>query len=263
MNPDLIAEYYDLLYGNLEEDLSMWQALTEEVDGRLLEIGCGTGRLLLPLAMAGHTLTGIDISAIALSAAEAKVRAAGLTGQVRLVQADMRRLSLPSRDFALAFIPLNTLMHCHSLADQLATLQTIQAHLQPAGRLIIDLFYPDPAWLAEADGRLYFEAETTDELTGRTVQWYWRHDIDLAQQMRHMVYILDEIDEEGIVRRVQIPFSLRFIYRFEMELLLRASGFSLETVYGSYELEPFNSNSPRMIFVARKVDSSQQVVSSQ
>jgi SAM-dependent methyltransferase len=249
---ELIAEYYDLLFGNLEEDVSMWSDLAAEVEGPLLEIGCGTGRLLLPLAQAGHTLTGLDLSALALSAARTRIEAAGLAGHIHLVQADMRNFDLPAKDFALAFIPLNTFMHCHRLEDQLATLQTIYAHLRPGGRLVIDLFYPDPTMLSEADGRLYFESETIDGLTGRTVQWYWRHDIDLARQMRHLTYILDEIDEAGLVRRVQIPFSLRFVYRYEMELLLRLSGFSLETFYGSYELDPFENHSPKMIVAATK-----------
>jgi hypothetical protein len=143
-------------------------------------------------------------------------------------------------------------MHCHTIEDQLATLTAIQHHLTPGGQLIIDLFYPDPTMLAEADGRLYFEEDIIDELTGRTVQWYWRHDLDLAQQMRHLTYILDEIDAEGLVRRVQIPISLRYFYRYEMELLLRASGFYAETIYGSYDLEPFHSHSAKMIIVAKK-----------
>jgi SAM-dependent methyltransferase len=230
----------------------MWLTLAGEVNGPVLEVGCGTGRLLLPLAQAGHSLTGIDLSGLALDAARAKLEAAGLTGQVTVFQADMRHFDLPDKDFALAFIPLNTLMHCLNLEEQLATLLSIHSHLQPGGRLILDLFYPDPALLAEADGRLYFEAETIDELTGRTVQWYWRHDIDLARQLRHLTYILDEIDEQGLVRRVQIPFSLRFVYRYEMELLLRAGGFNLDMLYGSYHLEPFDSHSPRLIAAARK-----------
>lgn len=259
MSLDLIAEYYDLLYGNFAEDWSMWETLTEGIDGPILEVGCGTGRLLLPLAEAGHTLTGIDLAQVAMDAAQAKIKAAGLTRQVSLQPADMRDFNLPYKNFALAFIPLNTFMHCHTLDEQLSTLQSIYNHLRPSGQLIIDLFYPDPTLLAEADGRLYFESEMTDELTRRTVQWYWRHEIDLAQQMRHLTYTLDEIDAEGLVRRTQIPFSLRFIYRYEMELLLRATSFATETIYGSYELEPFNSHSSKMIFVARKrerVDSS-------
>jgi SAM-dependent methyltransferase len=258
MNLDLIAQYYDLLYGNLEEDLPMWETLTKDVNGPILEVGCGTGRILLQLAQAGHTLTGLDLSKVALSAAQAKIEAAGLTRHVTLHQTDMRYFDLSPQSFALAFIPLNTLMHCHTIDDQLATLQAVHSHLQPgsktgpAGQLIIDLFHPDPTLLAEADGRLYLEEETIDELTGRVVQWYWRHEIDLEHQMRHLTYILDEIDEQGLVRRTQIPFSLRFIYRYEMELLLRASGFTLETIYGNYQLESYNNNSPRMIFVASK-----------
>lgn len=230
----------------------MWLTLAGQAKGPVLEVGCGSGRLLLPLAQAGHRLTGIDLSGLALDAARAKLEAAGLTGRVTLFQADMRQFDLPGKDFALAFIPLNTFMHCQTQQEQLATLLSIRSHLQPEGRLLLDLFYPDPALLAEADGRLYFEAETIDELTGRTVQWYWRHDIDLARQLRHLTYILDEIDEEGLVRRVQIPFSLRFIYRYEMELLLRAGGFHLEMLYGSYHLEPFDSHSARLIAAARK-----------
>lgn len=252
MSLDLIAQYYDLLYGSLAEDWSMWETLAETSEGPILEVGCGTGRLLLPLAQAGHTLTGIDLSAVALDAARAKIKAAGLTRQVTLQLADMRDFDLPQKNFALAFIPLNTFLHCHTADEQLSTLYALHRHLRPTGQLIIDIFQPDPTLLAEADGRLYFEGETVDELTGRTVQWYWRHEIDLAQQMRHLTYILDEIDEEGLVRRAQIPFSLRFIYRFEMELLLRTAGFTTETIYGNYELEPFHSHSSKMIFVARK-----------
>lgn len=252
MSLDLIAEYYDLLFGSLDEDWLLWQTLTEAVDGPLLEVGCGTGRLLLPLAQAGHALTGLDLSPVALKAARAKIKAAGLTKQVTLRQADMRHFELPRQDFALALIPLNTFMHCHTLDEQLSTLRAIHRHLRPDGQLVIDLFYPDPTMLAEADGRLYFEAETVDELTGRTVQWYWRHELEPAQQLRHLTYILDEIGEDGLVRRVQIPFSLRFFYRFEMELLLQTAGFSTETIYGSYELEPFHDHSPKMIFVASK-----------
>ncbi|MBN1992611.1 MAG: class I SAM-dependent methyltransferase [Anaerolineae bacterium] len=259
MSLDLIAQYYDLIHNNFNDDGPMWETLARQANGPILEIGCGTGRLLLPLAQQGHTLAGIDLSAVALRAAQTKIKSAGLSERITLHRADMRHFDLPQKDFALALLALNTFMHCLTLDEQLATLQAIYGHLRatapgaPAGQLIIDLFYPDPTLLAEADGRLYFEDETINELTGHTVQWYWRHEIDLEHQLRHLVYILDELDEAGVVRRAQIPFSLRFVYRYEMELLLQASGFALETIYGNYQLEPFHGHSPRMIFVARKV----------
>ena len=253
MTLDLIAKYYDFLHGDMEEDLSMWLALAAAADGPILEVGCGTGRLLGPLAQAGHTVIGIDLSETALSAAHAKLAASGLSERVSTFRADMRQFDLPRQDFALALLPLNTFMHCHTVADQLATLQSIHNHLRPGGQLVIDLFYPDPVMLAEVDGRLYFEAETVDELGDHAVQWYWRHDIDLADQMRHLTYILDEVDSEGLVHRTTIPISLRFVYRFEMELLLKITDFTVETIYGSYDREPFDSHSSRMIFVARKL----------
>jgi SAM-dependent methyltransferase len=252
MSLDLIAKYYDFLHGDMEEDLPMWQTLARGITAPILEVGCGTGRLLTHLAQTGHTLTGIDLSEVALSAAQAKLQAAGLTEQVDLHQADMRKFDLSQKNFSLAMVALNTFMHCQTIDDQLATLYAIHHHLQPNGQLIIDLFHPDPLMLAEVDGRLYFEAETVDDLTGHTMQWYWRHDIDLAHQMRHLTYVLDEIDPEGLIHRATVPFSLRFVYRFEMELLLNTTGFSLAAVYGSYELDPFDSHSPRMIFVAKK-----------
>lgn len=252
MNLDLIAGYYDLLHGNLEEDIPLWETLAQDIDGPVLEVGCGTGRLLVALAQAGHTLTGIDLSPVALNAARAKLKAAGLARQVTLVQADMRHFDLPGKQFALAILPLNTFMHCHTLDDQLATLTAIHRHLQPRGQVIIDLFYPDPLMLAEVDGRLYFESEMVDDRTGHTVQWYWRHDIDLARQMRHLTYVLDEIGPNGQVRRVSLPVSLRYFYRYEMELLLKTTGFGVNLIYGSYDMDLFDSHSPRMIFVASK-----------
>ncbi len=255
MSLDLIAKYYDLIHADLEEDLPMWETLCAQIKGTILEIGCGTGRLLLPLIQAGHHLTGLDLSPVALSATRAKVEAAGLSQQVTLIQADMRHFNLPHpQHFVLALLPLNTFMHCHTITEQIGTLQAIHHHLQPGGQLIVDLFNPDPNLLVEADGHLHFEAETIDDLTERTVQWYWRHDIDLGCQMRHLTYILDEIDSEGLVRRTQIPFSLRFVYRYEMELLLRMAGFKLQTLYGSYQFDSFHGYSPRMIFVAQKSD---------
>jgi SAM-dependent methyltransferase len=252
MSLDLIAGYYDLIHAHLDEDLPMWEDFAHEIPGPILEVGCGTGRLLLPLAQAGFTLTGLDLSAVALETARVRLEAAGLAQQVTLVQADMRQFDLPAQDFSLALLPLNTLMHCHTPADQLSTLRAIQRHLQPGGQLVIDLFHPDPLMLAEVDGRLYFEAELTDEATGHSVQWYWRHDIDLAEQMRHLTYILDDLDPEGRLRRVTIPVSLRYFYRFELELLLQLAGFTVDALYGSYELEPFHSHSPRLIAVAQK-----------
>jgi len=252
MTLNLIAHYYDLIHRDLDEDLPLWLNLAAEAGGPVLEVGCGTGRLLLPLAQAGHTLTGLDLSDTALAAAQTKLDSAGIPpSQVSLVQADMRHFSLPAKNFAIALLPLNTLMHCHTIDDQLAVLKNIRQHLRPNGQLVIDLFFPDAVMLAEEDGRLYYEADLVNEHTGHSVQWFWRHQIDAAAQMRHLVYILDELAPDGTVHRVSLPLSLRFFYRFEMELLLSQAGFVVDAILGDYDMHPFDEGSPRMIFVAR------------
>jgi len=247
---DPIVRFYDLFYGERDDDLPMYRDFALAAGGPLLELGCGTGRVLIPLAAEGQCITGLDVSAAMLAAAQAKVDAAGLRNRVNLVQADMRDFSLPAR-FALAYIPINTFMHCYDGGEQLACLRSIRRALQPGGRLVIDVFHPDLQALLESDGRLGSEGSVLDPATGHTIHRLYTRRLDLATQTQHMTYIMDEIDAAGTVHRTLFPFRLRFVYRYEMEYLLRLAGYSLETVYGSYDLEPFESGSEKMIFVAR------------
>jgi SAM-dependent methyltransferase len=228
----------------------MYRDFALAAGGPLLELGCGTGRVLIPLAADGQRITGLDVSAAMLAAARAKADAAGLRDRVNLVQGDMRDFGLPTR-FALAFIPINTFMHCYDGGEQLACLRSIRRHLQPGGRLVIDVYHPDLQALLESDGRLGSEGTVLDPATGHTIHRLYTRRLDLATQTQHITYIMDEIDAAGVVRRALFPFRMRFVYRYEMEYLLRLAGYSLETVYGSYDLEPFDSNSEKMIFAAR------------
>ncbi len=247
---DPIARFYDLFYGERDDDLHMYRDFALAADGPILELGCGTGRVLIPLALEGYRVTGLELSAAMLATARAKVDAAGVDKQVSLIQGDMRDFEIPAR-FALAFIPINTFMHCYDTSQQLTCLRCIHRHLQPGGQLIVDVFHPDPQTLLESDGRLVSEGTLLDPETGHTIHRSYTRRLDLATQTQHITFILDEIDPTGTVRRTLFPFRMRFIYRYEMELLLHRAGFSLETVYGSYELEPFDSSSEKMIFVAR------------
>ncbi len=142
-------------------------------------------------------------------------------------------------------------MHCYDTSQQLTCLRCIHRHLQPGGQLVVDIFHPDPQTLLESDGRLVSEGTVIEPETGHTIHRFFTRRLDLATQTQHITFILDEIDLTGTVRRTLFPFRMRFVYRYEMELLLHQAGFSLETVYGSYDLEPFDSSSEKMIFVAR------------
>ncbi|MFQ5613501.1 MAG: class I SAM-dependent methyltransferase [Anaerolineae bacterium] len=254
-SPDFeaIARYYDLIYAGQVDDLPLWLHLAGAVEGSLLEIGCGTGRVLLPLADAGHSITGLDLAETALAAARAKIEAAGLAGRASVVKADMRQFNLPRQDFALALLPTNTFMHCLATAEQLACLRAIRSHLRPGGQVAIDLFHPHPAHLLEADGRLHFEGDLVDEAAGRRAQWFTSQRAFIDRQVQEVTFLLDEVDQAGLVRRTALHFPLRYVHRYEMEHLLDRSGFAVEQIYGDYDRSPFAADSPRMIVLASKV----------
>jgi SAM-dependent methyltransferase len=218
-----------------------------------LELGCGTGRLLLPLARAGFSITGVDMSPRMLEVAQAKVDGAGLDDQITLVQADMREVNLPQH-YRLAFIAINSFMHLTTLEDQLAALRVWRKLLLPGGLLIIDVDNPDPRHLLEADGRLDLQGRWFDPDTGATVLKHMSRTLDAARQLQHVLFIYDEVFPDGQMRRTLAPFQARYLYRYEGELLLNKAGFTPEQVYGSYDLDPYGSDSERMIFVARRAE---------
>ena len=249
-NYDLFARFYDLFYGQGGDDLAMYRDFALAADGPILELGCGTGRLLVALARQGHRITGLDVSHASLERARAKAKEGGLEGYVTLVQGDLRDFDLPDR-FALAVIPINTFMHCYDIEQQLACLRCVRRALRSNGQLVVDVYHPDLPVLLEADGRLVSDGSVLDPETGHTIQRTTHRRLDMASQTQHTTFVLDEVAADGMVRRTSFPFRMRFVFRFEMELLLRLAGFSLEAVYGSYELEPFEGASDKMVFVAR------------
>ena len=247
---DPLARFYDLFYGKRDDDLQMYRDFALAADGPILELGCGTGRVLVPLARDGYHVTGLELSEAMLQTARAKIDAAQVSDRVTLIQGDMCEFEIPTR-FALALFPINTFMHCYDTHQQLACLRCVHQHLQPGGQLIVDVYQPDPQVLLESDARLLSEGTVLDPETGHTIHRLFARRLDLATQTQHITFILDEIDLAGRVRRTLFPFRMRFVYRYEMELLLRQAGYSLEAVYGSYDLEPFESSSEKMIFLAR------------
>ena len=248
---DRFARFYDLDYDSFQEDVAMYLGFAERTGGPLLELGCGTGRLLLPLAEAGYEVTGVDMSEQMLAIARAKLDAGDLSDQATLLLADMREVQLEQR-YRLAFIAINSFMHLTTMEDQLAALRAWRDALLPGGLLVIDVFNPNPQQLLEADGRVEMQGRWFDPDTGATVMKHFTRTLDDALQLQHVLFIYDEVLPDGTVRRTLAPFQARYLYRFEGELLLDKAGFTPEQVYGSYDLDPFTSESERMIFVARR-----------
>ena len=246
---DGFARYYEADVGALEDDLFFYQELARRCDGPILELMCGSGRLLLPLAQAGHRLTGVDISASMLALGRAKLAAAGLIDRVELVQADVCAMVLPER-FGLAIIALNSFMHLANSAEQLAALDHIREALLPDGLLALDLFNPDLRALAGYTGELVLD-KSFRLADGTQVQKFVAQHADTAAQINYVTFFYDELDAEGRVRRNTLPFTMRWLYRYELEHLLARAGFALDSLYGSYDLDEYRGESELLLAVAR------------
>jgi SAM-dependent methyltransferase len=245
------ARFFDADYAGYADDLPLIEAYAQRTGGPLLELGCGTGRLLVPLARAGYDVTGVDLSPEMLRLARAKLDAAGLAQRVTLVQGDYAEAPLAG-PYRLAFVMMNTFLHLTTGAAQLRALRHWREHLAPGGLLLIDVFNPDVAQLAGLDGRLEWDNSWTDPQTGATVMKFLTRTVDLADQLVHVNLIYDEIAPDGQVRRTLVPFDTRYLWRSEAELLLDKAGFVVEAVYGDRSLGPFENGSDTMVLAARR-----------
>ncbi len=243
---DPFARYYDADFRDHIEDLPFYRELSHRAGGPILELMCGTGRVLKPLAEAGHQITGVDISPAMLAIARDHLAESGLSAT--LIEGDVRSVALPAQSFGMAFIAINSFMHMETVRDQLATLETARRALIRRGTLVIDLFNPDPTEIVREDNRIVLDRSY--DLDGRRVQKFVAIDSDAAAQKSYVTFFYDESDAEGRVSRRTMHFTMRWYYRYEIEHLLARAGFTVRAIYGSYDLDEYITGSPRLIAVA-------------
>ena len=246
---DTMARFYDLDHDAVTDDIDFYVNMARRTGSPLLELGVGTGRVAIPLVKAGFEVVGVDSSAAMLARAEAKAVAAGASG-LRLVRADVRDLDLERR-FALAFSALGSFMHFLTPSDQMRALLAGYRHLKVGGLLVVDLPKPELEAWGQAHGELLHEW-TQPEPSGGFISKLSSYYLEPPRQWQHVTHFYDRVALSGEVRRTVVSFALRYCFPFEMELLLERCGYTLEAVYGSYDLDSFGEDSQRMIFVARR-----------
>jgi SAM-dependent methyltransferase len=246
---DPIARLYDLEHADFADDIPLMRNIAEIVGDPIVELGCGSGRVLLPLAADGHDVTGVDTSLPMLE--ELDRRAAQVDGgSVRTVQADMQgRLPLPDDTFGVAIFSLNGLMHLESQAAQIAALAEAARILDPRGQLVVDLFHPTPEYLAQLAAGPHLEGVWTDERGVEVEKWSHRRLRPATQQIETRIWY-DTVQADGTVERVRTAFTLRYIHPAELELMLQRAGFVEWKLYGSYELDSLDDTSDRLIALA-------------
>ncbi|MCB2201311.1 class I SAM-dependent methyltransferase [bacterium] len=252
-----VAEFYDHVppYRS-RDDIDFFVNLARDCGGDVLEVACGTGRVLIPTARAGVTITGLDYSEYMLAECERRLIAEPeeVRSRTTLVRADMRDFDL-GRTFSLITMPFRPFQHLGETEEQMACLRTCRDHLEPGGHLLLDVFNPNLKIITDTSR----ESEHGDEPQfilpdGRTVLRRARvFDHDYANQRFRCELIYYVVHPDGREERLVHSFGMRYLFRWEAEHLLARCGFEVVEVFGSYDRRPFASDSPELIVLARNV----------
>ncbi len=250
MNPYAqIARFYDWENAELTEDLPFWRDLAREHGSPVLELGCGSGRVLLHLAREGFEATGVDSSPEMIALARRRLaKQPAIAGRIHLVEEDFRRLDL-AQTFPLVILPFNTFSHLTETAEAIAALAVIAAHLSSGGTLALALPNPIPIYSALPEG-LVLERVFRDEERNVTVQQFSSLRVDRTAQLGHITWIYDEMDPDGKVTRTTVPMDLRYFFPNEIPLLLERAGLRLLHLWGDYDRSPFAEDSSALIVIA-------------
>lgn len=245
---DLLAPFYDIEHAQFDEDLDLYRNFAELCGGQILELACGSGRLLLPLAREGFTLTGVDSSSAMLALARRQLEEEGLLERCTLVQQDMRALDL-QRTFRLACLALGSFGHVATRQQQQAALAGIRRHLAPGGTFILDISNADARYMEQMGGQLLHQG-TWQQADGTFLTHLISPASSNTRHLLELTHFYDQYRQGEAVRRTVVSMHLYLFERSETELLLEQAGFAVKDVYGDYDLGPYELESPRMIFIA-------------
>jgi SAM-dependent methyltransferase len=252
-------ELYDLANDRYVFDLPYWRSMIErQRPRRVLELACGTGRLLPTLLSAGRSvepgfrLVGLDLSAPFLARARSRLAEVESGEAVALVEADMRAFALDEQ-FDLIILAFSSLQYLLTLDDQLACLRNVRRHLAPGGRFAIELVTPQPELLAMLSNPLATPLLEVDEpISYPGVDRYLRFILGIYDPVEQQVATthIHEFYRGGVLERRQIEHeTMHFFFPRELELLLSAAGLTPVERFGRYDGSHFDDRSRSYLWV--------------
>lgn len=252
----LSARHYDSAYQAVDlVDMPFYLNLAKEIAGPVLEIGCGTGRVLLPIARAGVEIHGLDSSAAMLEVLKSKLEREPqeVRNRVTLHAGDMRHARL-DRKFPLVIMPFRPFQHMHTLDDQIAALRTAAFHLNDEGKFAFDVFYPKFDSLLSGFGEERFEMEWPVEgKPGQIIRRFYRKDaIDKIHQSFSGTFIFRTFEGDRLLHEETAPLHMTWYLYPQLRALFLLAGLDIVEEYGSFAKAPLDNSSVEMIFLLRK-----------
>ncbi|TDO55309.1 methyltransferase family protein [Kribbella sp. VKM Ac-2571] len=238
------ARLYDLMFPGGGPAVEFYRAYADRLGGRVLELGCGTGQKLIPIASDGHPCVGVDFSSEMLAEAQRKADERGAA--VEWMQGDMRAFDL-GRTFDFVFITANSLLHLHEAEDLVSCFRSVRRHLAPGARFVFDVFNPSVRLLAQADGvrrareSLSFLDPDRGNVGVEVAEIY-----DAAAQVTRGTWYLSTDSEPDFV---VAPLEIRSIFPQELPLLVSLGGLRLVERFGDWSGGPFTTDSPLQLCI--------------
>jgi SAM-dependent methyltransferase len=257
---DISAKHYDAAYAKLAEknlllDVPFYVDLAKASGGPVLEIGCGTGRVLLSIAREGIEIEGVDNSGPMLGVLRHHLKAepVEVRNRVQLHEGDMRNFRL-EREFPLVIIPFRPMQHMYTMEDQLAALKTAAAHLDDGGKLAFDVFHPKFEMIPAGIGEEVLELEWhMDGNPLKLVRRYFRKEShDKIAQTFTATFSFRTYYGDILVKEESEPLKMSYYTYPQMRGLLAMAGLEIVEVYGAFAKAPLDNDASDMIFVVRK-----------
>lgn len=256
---EAFARLYDVDLEDDPGDLELYEALAARSGGPILELGAGSGRLAVPLARAGWSVTGVDRDPAVIERARRRALAAGGAATARRltwVEADILGLELGRQGhgsdggFGLAFIAFNTLLQLGDRAAQAETFRVLARHLRPGGIAVADVWLPDADDLARYDGRVTLAYARRDDESGNTVVKTTSAVHDSVSQTVTLTVIYDEGPVGAAPVRWIREDRLRLVGPDDLRAFAEAAGLEVEVIAGDDSMTPLGPGSDRAIIVA-------------
>lgn len=251
------AGFYDGFSTGLDGDEAFYVEEARKAGGPVLEIGCGTGRIMIPISDSGVSIVGLDKASAMLEIARGKVAdlAVETRQRIRLVDGDMRAFDLDRR-FNLVIIPYRTFNYMLTEEDQRSALKCINDHLIDHGRLVFDVMDHGPDVIAASldtpGGSLDHVWTFTHPDSGNRVMAWDTRQFDPVEQTVEVHQFFQEWDQGGReVSNTVIPIFFCYLYRYETQHLLERCGFEVEALYGDFHRSPLHHGNEQ-VWIARK-----------
>jgi len=249
------ANFYDLDQRNVvQDDIPFYIERAKRIQGDVLELACGTGRVLLPMAQAGINVWGLDLSKEMLDQLDPKKSRLdqNVKDRIHTIHGDMSNFDL-ERKFSLIIIPFRGFQALTTNEQQKSSLQIIHRHLVDDGLFIIDVFRPyaqlDESWMLQDE----IEDWTYSDLnTGINVKrTNKRTKIDVEKQIIYPELIYYITDQNGKEERIVEPLALKYYYEEQLRELLLSNGFEIVEEMGYYDGRSIKDG-PELIYVCKK-----------